>query len=103
MHNIFFRIGVNLKVCKKKTIVTSNYKNINLPQFKADISAKIDNYVTTCEATSFCDALSDFNDVCNKCVDSHPETKTIQVNIESRPKWMDHEFLNSRTKRLETF
>ena len=100
---IFFRIGVDLKVCKKKTIVTSNYKNINLPQFKADISAKIDNYVTTCDATSFCDALSDFNDVCNECVDSHLETKTIQVNIESRPKWMDHEFLNSRTERRRLY
>ena len=100
---IFFKLCVQPRTSEKKTVSIKNFKNVNLQQFKCDIASVVGNYVNSVDTDSFYSALCEFNMLCENCVDDHVETKTVNIPLNSRPKWMDSEFLNARAERRKLY
>ena len=101
---IFFNISIDIAAKSKKTITIQDFKNVNIDQFKEDLSAKVTSYMSNVNATaSFKDALNGYNMLCDMCVRDHVQNKTVTITGTSRPKWMDSEFLESRRERRRLY
>ena len=100
---IFFSIPQEVQEMSKKTIVIKDFKNVNMQQFKVDIATRANDYMANVENSSFSDALTNYNNMCNVAVTENVRTKTITMNSKPRPKWMDTEFVNSRANRRKLF
>lgn len=100
---IFFKIGFEPKHSEKKTIAIKNFKNMNLEQFRSDLSTGIENYVNGVDTSCFYDALCEFNVLCETLVSEHVETKTVNIPVNSRPKWMDSDFIKTRAERRRLY
>ena len=100
---IFFKINNELKEASKtRNFVKTNYRDMNLEDFKVDLSAKVENYVETAD-NCFVNALTEFNSMCKDVIHDHAETKTIKTNSCARPKWMDSEFVKCRAERRRLY
>ena len=86
----------------KKTVTVNSFNNVNFEHFKNDISAKVENYISVADGDFF-DSLSVFNNLCNVCVGDHVEAKSVVINSNARPKWMDSEFLKARSERRKLY
>ena len=100
---VFFNISSMFSTTTTKSITVNNYKNVDLQRFKSDLSSKVDNYVSNVDTTIFADALNEFNNLCETCVNDHVESKIVNINVNSRPKWMDSEFIKSRAERRRLY
>ena len=103
---VFFKVGQLLEASVRKTITRSNFKNVNLESFKADIAVHVENYVShvsNSDSTDFCQSVNNFNEFCNTCVSDHVTTKQVKVDATSKPKWIDHEFVTTRANRRKLY
>ena len=98
---IFFNIPYAFQKSKDKVISIKTYKDIDLDEFKNDIVAKI-NIFTQKSHVKFSEALDDYNVLCENAVMDYVNVKNINVK-ESRPKWMDSEFVESRAERRKLY
>ena len=101
---IFFNVPLDIKQHAKKTIEITDFKNVNIDQFKVDILARAEGYMENVVGNAtFSDALKDYNVLCDMCVREHVQTKTVNVRGFTRPKWIDSEFLKSRAERRRLY
>lgn len=100
---IFFNLPFDVQEMPRKTIVINDFKNVNIDSFKADISAKAENYINTVDDSNFSEALTIFNRLCTSTVNEHVETKRLTINADSRPKWFDSEFVKARAERRRLY
>ena len=100
---IFFKLALDiLTINQDKTVTFKDFKNVNIQDFKSDISSKVQHFISNTDR-SFANTVSDFNSLCNICVDSHVSTKVVRIHNTPRPKWMDSEFIKTRAERRKLY
>ena len=85
-----------------RAVIFKDFKNVNIQDFKSDISTNVQHYITNTDR-SFANTVSDFNNLCNVCVDTHVLTKEVRIHNSPRPGWMDSEFVKTRANRRKLY
>ena len=100
---IFFKLDLDIDIINQdKTVIFKDFKNVNIQDFKSDISTNVQHYITNTDR-SFANTVSDFNNLCNVCVDTHVLTKEVRIHNSPRPGWMDSEFVKTRANRRKLY
>ena len=100
---VFFKVTHDTELKSKKTVLIKDFKGVNMQDFRGDIAHKVDNYVSNVDSVDFYHAVSKFNNLCTECVQEHVETKVVTISENSKPKWMDSEFVKMRARRRKLY
>ena len=98
---IFFKIPFEFKKSQEKSASIKVYKDINLENFKTEISTKVNDF-TKENYANFGEAVYSYNLLCQQSVQKYVKIKTVNMSC-VRPKWMDLEYLNSRAERRKLY
>ena len=99
---VFFKLALNVETNRKKTVTIKDFRNVNLHNFKSSLSTTVEEYISNTDR-GFSEAITDFNNLCNVCVDDHVAMKEVDINVAPRPKWMDQEFIKTRALRRKLY
>lgn len=98
---IKFNIVFETVTTDKKVIHVRNCNNINA--FNEDISVKAVEFVTHVAGHNFNDAINMYSSMCGNIVEHHAPSREVSISLDSKPKWMDVEFKNSRRQRRSLY
>lgn len=99
---IFFKVLFNVKTQKTKNICYKDTKNVDMNLFRSDMADRVANYLLS-DDVDFKAGLGRFYDMCIDSVDTHVKSKSVTINVNPRPKWMDHDFLSARRQRRKLY
>ena len=83
-----------LKPKKTKNICYKDTKNVDMNLFRSDMADRVANYLLS-DHVDFKEGLGRFYDMCIDSVNTHVKSKSVTINVNLRPKWMDHDFLSA--------
>ena len=102
-HMLYFSVLCSIESCVRKQITYRNYKQVNMPDFDADILIDTNKYLMEADNTDFQSCVNLYNNLYSNTVDKHAPIITTLVNISNRPPWMDQEFRAARRERRILF
>ena len=99
---VFFKLDCDTSSKPKKTVLLKNFSKVNLEHFKADIISKFENFSSNTDG-NFSELLSNFNQLCNICINNHVESREVTLDTNVTPKWIDPEFRKMRANRRKLY
>ena len=100
---LHFNVLCNIESCVRKPIKYRNFKQVNIPDFNADILMDTNKYLLEANNTNFLSCVNSFNNLYSATVDKHAPIVITLANISNRPPCMDNDFRAARRERRILF
>ena len=93
---IIFKLPCVQTQSQHRNAIVRKLKNIDTVTFRSELSEIMDNINTQCNFSSM---YGEYKVLTENLVNKHAPLITKRMHNNSRPCWMDYEFIQSRTKR----